>query len=128
MGLVDFADRKEFDDTLVRAFHCLGVFFVIGALVLVDENTGLIQRLVAVAIEFFGEEAFAGAERVSGIDNNQIVFIFTGADETQAVLEVQGDTGVIEFAGELRQILAADIYDTLIDFDHVNMPDTGIPC
>lgn len=123
VGLVDAAYGEGIDDAFVGALHGVGILGVEGAFVLVDHDAVVVQGLVAVAVEFLGEEAFAGAEGVSRVDDDEVVGVFAVADEFEAVFVVDGEARVAEAAGGLRQVFAADFDDEFVDFDEVDVFD-----
>ena len=86
-ALIDAGERKAVNNTLVRTLHGAGIFFVERAFMLIDHDAVGVQRLEAVAVEFFREQPFARTERIGGIDDDQIVFIdtFTHILETVAM-------------------------------------------
>lgn len=119
--LIDAAYREGIDDALVGALHRVGVLLVERALVLIDHDAVLAQRLVAVAVELLREEALARAERVRRIDDDEVVGVLRVAHILEAVLVVDHDARVAETPRRLRQVLLADLDDELVDLDEVNV-------
>ena len=95
---------------------------------LVDEDAVIRQRPEAVAVKFFREEPLAGAEGVRRVDDNKVVLFLDRAHEFKAVLKVEGDARVVEFAGGEGQQLAADLHDHFVDVHHVDLFDALVAC
>lgn len=85
MCLIDAADGEAFHDALVRTLHGGRIGGIERAFVLIDHDAVLAQGIIAAAVEFLCEQALAGAERVRGVHDDEVVFVLAGADEFQSV-------------------------------------------
>lgn len=101
--LIDAADREGFDDAFVRSLAGGSILVIEWAFMLVNHDAVLFKRLVAVAVKFAGEQSFTRTERIGGIDDDQVIFILTGADKFQSVLVVDVYPWIIEAASSLRR-------------------------
>ena len=120
MRLIDAADGEAFHDALVRTLHGGRIGGIERAFVLIDHDAVLAQGIIAAAVEFLCEQALTGSERVRGVHDDEVVFVLAGADEFQSVCNMDMHARVVEAAGRLRQILAADLDDQLVDLDEVD--------
>ena len=98
MSLIDPADREGLDNALMSPLHRHGIVQIKSTFMLIDHNSVFFQGLIAIAIELFGKQAFAGTKGIGGIDNDQIVFIFTTANKFQAILIMDGYPLIIKAA------------------------------
>ena len=123
MRLINQRYREEALNAAVGALHYLGVLVVERAFMLVHKYAVLIERLVAVAVEFLCKQPLAGSERVGGIHDYQVVFVIFTADVFQTVLVEDMHAGIVKPARGLWEILLADLNDALIYLHHVDVLD-----
>ena len=107
-------------------FHRVRIGGIERAFMLIDENAICFQCLVAVPVKLLGKQPFANAERVSRINDNQIIFVFDFPDKPQTILNVHVNSRVIKSAGSKRQIFLRQFDYHLINFRNVNMFDGRI--
>ena len=120
MGLVHPADGEGLHDPFVGPLAGHRVLVVEGALMLVDHDAVLPQGLVTVAVELPGKQPLAGAERVGGIHDDQVIRILKPADVFQTVLVVDVHPGIVQLAGGLGQVFPADLHHLGVDLHHVD--------
>ena len=75
MRLIYTADRKRFDNPLVRALAGNGVFIIKRALMLIDHDAVVMQSLIAVPIKLTRKKPLTGSKRIGRIDDNQVILI-----------------------------------------------------
>ena len=126
MALVDRRDGELVRDVRVGILHARLVGGVERRLVLVDEDTVVLQRVAAVAVELAGEEAFGRAVGVGTVDDDEVVGVVLAAHEAEALLEVHPDARVAELAGRERQVYGGERDDLLVALHQVDLLDAGI--
>ena len=75
MRLVDPADGEGLHDPLVHPLALERLLRIEGALILVDHDPVLVERIIAVAVKLFREQPFARAERIRRVNDDQVVCI-----------------------------------------------------
>ena len=93
--LIDARKGERFDDPLVRPLHGERVLLVKGALVLIDHDAVLFERLEAVSVKFAGKEPFARAERIGRVYDDQIVFRLFPSHEFESVFNINVQARVV---------------------------------
>ena len=60
------------------------------------------------------------AQRVGAVVDDEVVFVLFAAQKAQAVLVVDPHPDVVQAAGIVREIFAADVHKHLVRFHHVD--------
>ena len=121
VGLVHLGQGEGLHNSLVGTLAGHGVLLVEGALVLVDHDAVSAQGLGAVAVKLTGEQTLTGAEGVGGIHDDEVILFHRGTDVPQAVLVVDGHTGVVQAAGGEGEIPPAHLHHLGIDLHQVDV-------
>ena len=124
MRLIHKRGREEEFYAAVRALHCLGIFVVERAFVLIYKYPVLGQRLIAVAVKFLCEQTLARAERVGAVDDYQVVFVLDPAHEFQPVLIENVNARVVQLTSRLRQVFPTKLDYAAVYLHHVDMLNT----
>ncbi len=127
MGLIDPADGKGADNTLVAALHGPGILSVEGASLLVDHDAVLPQGVVAAPVELPGKQPLRGPEGVGGVHNNEVIRRFLPAYELQRVPKVDMNPPVVHPAGVAGQVCPAGLYHKGIHLHQVDVLHPVIP-
>ena len=104
----------------MAALHGSGILRIERAALLVDHDAVFTQSIIAASVKFAGEKPLGRAERVGGIDDDEVVLIFTLANELQRVFVVDMYTAVVHAAGVARQVGAAGLDDLRVHLDEVD--------
>ena len=81
VNLIDAAYRERTQNSFVRPLHCARVPRIIRIFMLIYHNSVILQSVATVAVKFAREKPFNRSERISRIDNYQVIFIFTATNE-----------------------------------------------
>ena len=92
-----------------------------GAFILVDHDTILVERIVTVPVEFLCKEPLSRAEGVRRINDDQVVGVSLGTDETKPVLMIDRHPFIRQTARDLRDIFPAHFHQKRIRFHHIDL-------
>ncbi len=123
-GEVELGVGENGLEVLVDLFDLFGVDE--GGFALHDNDPLVAERAFAIAKEFLCDQSSGGADRIGGIDKDDIVCVGAFLEEDDAITEVHGDAGVGQSGADRGEEFLREADDLFIEFDEVDGFDLGV--
>ncbi|CDN42600.1 hypothetical protein BN871_BO_00020 [Paenibacillus sp. P22] len=82
-----------------------------------DEQAVVLQRLVDALVEAAREQVGRRADRLGGVDHDDVVLVLMVVDMHEAVVHMDLDAGVVQSGCDVRQIFLGVFNDLAVDVD-----------
>lgn len=123
-GEVELGVGEDGLEVLVDLFDLFGVDE--GGLALHDNDALVAESAFAIAKEFLCDQSSGGADRIGGIDKDDIIRVDAFLEEDDAIAKVHGDAGVGQSGADRGEEFLREADDLFIEFDKVDGFDLGI--
>ena len=108
MGLVNAADGEGLAGLSVHRAKGGLIFIIEGRSMLVDHDAIFLQGPIGIAIKFLGKEPFRMPKRIGSVIDDDVILIFTVAQETQPILQIDFNPLIFQARCVVREIFPTD--------------------